>query len=496
MVETAENTPQTDTAADGPVNDVRIEDVGPARKRLTITIPAERVRSAVDDAFATLGAESSIPGFRPGKAPKALLERRFGKALRGEARGQLMSTAFSEALESNKIRPVGEPIIDEDDREGELDPNAALSFSLEVEVVPTFDLPSVENLPIRRPIVEITDEHVKAELRRNSFRFGTPERITGPFQPLDRTLCAAVVTKRDVEGVFFQTDQAIAVVPADEDEGRGQLLGLIVEGMRDALEGKSVGDTVTVETVGPPQHEREDVRGAHLTIELRITDAERIHPLPEEDLVAKFGLDSVETLHEQVRIALEGRRDAEQKNAMREQLYDHLIKSVDFPLPDELNAAQVTRIIERQRMELLSKGTDADSVEQQLAQLRQNTEEQSRTRLKLFFILSAFADQFEIGVTENEVNGLVANMARQRGERPETLRAELQQTGRLSEVAVQIREHKTADRLLDQCSVQDVDAEEYNREVLARRTTGAPAPPKRRRRGGAADEAAESAAES
>jgi len=493
MVETAENLPQTEgdvVAGDTPAIDVKVEDIGPARKRLTVTLPADRVRGAVEDAFATLGAQSAIPGFRPGKAPQALLERRFGKALRSETRGQLIATAYSEALQKESLKPVGDPVIDEADREGELDPSSDLTFSLEIEVVPTFELPSVENLPIRRPVIEVADVHIDAEIKRNCFRLGTPERITGPFEPLDRTLCVATVTKRDHEGVFFQTDQAIVVVPTDEDEGRGQLLGLIVEGVREALEGKSVGDTVIVETVGPAQHEREDVRGAHLTIELRITDAERIHPLTVDSLIARFGLADEQDLREQVRLALESRRDAEQKNAMREQLYEHLTNAVDFPLPEELTAAQVTRIIERQRIELLSSGAEADVVEQQLAQLRAGTESDSRARLKLFFIMSAFADKMDIGVTEGEINGLIAGMARQRGERPDKLRTDLQSTGRISEVALQIREHKTADRLLDQCSVQDIDAAEYNREVLARRTTGKPAAPKRRRRGGD-DETAE-----
>lgn len=455
---------------------VKVEDIGPAKKRLTITIPVTSIDARIEESFGTLATQAVLPGFRKGRAPRPLLERRFGEGVRLEAKNQLIGMAYSQALTENKIRPVGEPELDEASRNVTLEAGKPMTIVVDVEVVPTFELPSVEGVEIRKPTIEVNEQHIDLELKRQEFRFGTPARITGPFQAYDRLLCRATVRKEGHEGVFFETDRALVIVPGKEDEGKGQVLGVIVEGFEDASIGKSVGDVITVSTTGPEFHEREDVRGAKLTIELDVRDAERITPAPAEELVDRFGLGTMEVLREQIKVALEQRRDLEQRSAMREQLYEHLLKSVDFPLPETMSANQLTRLLERQRAELIYRGTEPEQVETQLALMRGSTEAQSQARLKLFFMLASFAEKFEINVTEGEVNGRIAAMARQRGERPEKLRNDMAQSGHLNEIGLSIREHKTADKLLEKCTIVDIDAEEWNREVAERQAKGGAAP--------------------
>ena len=154
---------------------------------------------------------------------------------------------------------------------------------------------------------------------------------------------------------------------------------------------------------------------------------------------------------------------------MREQIQEHLAAKVDFPLPEQLSAAQLTRMIERQRIELLQRGLEPEQVETHLARMRGATESQSRDRLKLFFVLAAFAEKLGIEVTEQEINGSIAAMARQRNERPEKLRNELTQGNRLNEVALQIRESKTCDKLLESTTITDIDAKAWNEEVAVKR---------------------------
>ncbi|MCA9285218.1 MAG: trigger factor [Phycisphaerales bacterium] len=450
-------------------NQVQIEDAGPARKRLKITVPAETVTEKLEESFATLGLQSAIPGFRKGRVPRALLERRFGTDVRNETRNQVIAAAYSKAIEDNGLKPVGEPELEDAAVVPTFESGKPLSFTLLVEVVPGFDLPAAEGVEIKRPIVEITEEHIDAEIKRNQFRLGTPERIEGPFEPYDRLLCRGEVTKDGQDGLFFETNDALVVVPGPEDEGRGQVLGLLIDGLEAKIKGAKVGDEIVLETIGPEFHEREDVRNAKLTMKMTVREAERITPLSVDELVERFGLGSPEVLREQVKTALEQRRDVEQRAALREQMQEYLANAVDFPLPEQLSAAQLTRMIERQRIELLYRGLEPEQVETHLARMRGSTEAQSRGRLKLFFILAAFADKFEIQVSEQEVNGFVSAMARQRGERPEKLRNELAQANRLGEVALQIRESKTTDRLLESAKISDIDAKAWNEEIAVRR---------------------------
>ncbi len=454
------------TATEQVSNTVTIEDAGPACKRIRISIPAESVDARIEQSYGVMQAQTVLPGFRKGRVPRTLLEKRFGPAMRLETRNQLVADAYSKAIQDNGLRPVGEPELDDTSREVELSPGKGLEFSLTVEVVPEFDLPNVEGLVVKRPMIDVADEHIDLELKRQQFRDGKPERITGPFVMYDRLLCDAEATRDDEKEPFFKTDQALLVHPGTEDGGKGPVLGVMVDDLAKMLEGKKVGDVFTVNTVGPASHEREDIRGRKLSIKLTVRDAERITPASIGEVVDKFQLGTVENLRGQVRLALEQRRDSEQRAAMREQIYEHLIRAIDFPLPEKLSESQITRTLHRQRLELLHQGVDAEEVERRLAEYRSESESLAKNRLKLLFILAKIADQFGVQVANQEVNAAIAAMAVRRGERPEALRSQLEQNGLINEVALQIREHKTADQIISRAVITDVSAEEWNTAVM------------------------------
>ena len=455
-------------------NQVKIEDAGPARKKITVTVSADAVKARLETGFGSLKNETALPGFRKGRAPRELLQRRFGDALLKETRDQILSEAYGQAIEANKLQPVGNPEMTPECRDVALVVGKPFIFSIEVEVAPEFTLPNTDGIEVKRPIFEIKDEHVDLEIRRQGYRFGNATRIPGPFQPLDRMLCEVKAFKNSEAEPFFTNDRALVVVPDTSDEGKGQLLGLLIEDLGPRVEGKKVGDAITVETTGPDQHEREDLRGAKIRVELVVKDADRIEPLNEQGLAEKLSLDTIDNLKGQVRLALERQRDSEQKSAEREQVYTFLAQAVDFPLPEKMSQAQSTRNVEMARMDLLQRGVDPNDVETKLAEIRGESEANTRKRLKLFFILARLAEEMKIDVTEAELNGRIAGIAMQRGTRPDQLRNEIEKAGKLGELAHSIREHKTADRILEKAKFIDVPAEEWNeqqnKEVSSKRT--------------------------
>jgi trigger factor len=452
-------------AAPETANDVRIEDVGPARKKLTITVPPRAVRDKLEQSIGTLLTESSLPGFRKGRVPRQLLEKRFGAAMRTEARNQLVAEAYAAAVEQQGLKPIGEPtpVTPMDDLK--LEEGQALSFAIEVEVVPEFDIPALEGLQIKRPIMEITDAHIEQELHRQSMIFGKATKIEDTFAPHDRLIGRAVVTRAGQEEPIFEHDEVPVIVPTAENDGRGQVLGLLIDGLADTLRRHRVGDTVELHVKAPESHEREDIRGADLTISFSIRSAAHIDPATPQQVADQFGLGTEEILREQIRLALEQRRDQEQAAAMREQVFEHLLATVDFPLPEKLSTASIARTLDRMRMELLYRGLSVDDVETRIAEVRADSEAETRKRIRLFFILHRLAEHLGVESSELEVNGRIASMAMQRRVRPEKLKQELAQTGQLGEVARQIREHKVADRIVQLGRLSDVPADEWNTMV-------------------------------
>ena len=448
--------------------DVVIEDGGTSAKKVTITIPADAVDEKIEYSFGTLQDQAQMRGFRKGHAPRQLLEKRFGKDLLLEARGQLIGAAYQQAIEEKELKVIGEPEFPDELADQSLERGKPFTFSFTVEVVPEFDLPELQDVAVKKPVIEIGDSHVDEELERLRYRMGTPERITGPFEALDRMVGTAKVTVEDHEGTFFETEGALITVPGPDDEGKGPVLGLMIDDLLSAVEGKSTGDSIELETVGPPAHEREEIRGKKVTINYDIDDAERITPLEIDEVPAQLGLEGTDMLKERVRLELETRRDSEQRNAEREQVYEYLLENTSFELPARMSEAQITRTIERQRMEMLYRGMEPDQVEMRLAEIRGQAEEHALNRLKLQFIMARVAQNFEIQVTEEEINGRIAGIARQRGERPDQVRTELAKTGAINEVAAQILEHKAADRIVDMAKVTEVPAEEWNTEAQAK----------------------------
>jgi trigger factor len=447
---------------DGFEPQVDIAETGPCSRTLTITIPASVVDDRLEMQLGSLLSEVQLPGFRKGRAPRAVIEKRFGSNIRVETRGQLVSDAFQKAIQANELQMIGDPDFGDPGAIADLEPGKDYVFSVSIEVVPDFELPNLEGVPVIKPMMEVTDEMLDAEVLRNRYRFGTPNRITGPFENLDRMIGSVVVRVEGIDEPFFEHEKAVAVVPAEEDEGKGQFLGLLIEDLATHLIGKSVGDTIEFDTMGPESFEREEIRGKKVSITYVVADAERVTPLEIDELVQRFGLDDEAGLRGQIRLALENRRDAEQRSAEREQVFEWLLENISFEVPPKVSEAQAGQMLEQQRFELLGRGMDEHEVELKLAEMRTESERYSKDRLRLMFIMAQVSRHFEIQVEEGEINARIAEIANAQRLRPEQVRSELARTGRIREIAMNIQQSKAADRIVDTAKVTEMPADEWN----------------------------------
>jgi trigger factor len=447
----------------------KIEDAGPARKRLHITVSAEAVKGKIDASIGTLRNQSSLPGFRKGRAPMQLLERRFGEALREEARHELMQAGCQNAFEQLGIRPLGDLEPVDPDATIEIESGKPLEFGVEFEVVPEFDLPDFSTITISRPQLDVTDEHIDEELERQCMRMGSAEELKGAFVPADRLLGSAELFIEDAEEPAFAHGQVLVVLPAKGESG--QVLGLMVEKLGDCFKKAKLGDTIEIKTTGPENHEREDVQGKSLRIVFTIHIAERITPCTKDELLERFSLASEDVLREQVRLALEQQRDEDQGAAMREQMLKAVTAEVEMELPEKASGRQIATDLERIQMELMSKGMQAEEVEEKLAEVRDRSAAQTMERLKTWFILQRIAGDEEINVSEQEINARIATIAMRQGMRPDKLRADMVKNDRIMQLAGSIREQKAADHMVEQATTKDVSMDEWNKQLEAEKAT-------------------------
>ncbi|TVQ31921.1 MAG: trigger factor [Phycisphaeraceae bacterium] len=437
---------------------VQIEDVGPCRKKLTFEIPAERVTQAVADKFGGLAGQVSLPGFRPGKAPRSLVEKRFGAAIRDEAKQELVTEAYQACIEENSLRVLGEPEGGDELKDADMSGKQPLKFSVEVEVAPDFELPKLEGMEVLKPLFEVTEEMVERELKQLQNNEGDLEgrekAEMGDYCLGHGKLLHKDETILDIEGAVIQ-------VPPAEKKGEGMILGVVVSDFAKQIGEPGKGDTITVKTKGPENHETESIRGKDIVIEFQVNEVYRIVPATTGALVAKYGFESEEQLRETIMLKLNQRVMIEQQQAMRQQIAKHLIDSVEIELPESITARQAERNLERQRMEMMHRGTPVEKIEEHIAEMRSGSSEVAGRELKLFFILDKVATQEDVTISENEVYGRIAQMAASNNQRPEELRNELVRTGRINGVAQQIREHKALDAVLAKANVKEVSMEDF-----------------------------------
>ena len=178
-------------------NSVTIKDSGPCKKKVAVEIPEKSIKTSLDDQYEELRRDAVVPGFRKGRAPLRLLEKRFGSDVSEQVKLKLLSDASDSALKDNELDVLGDPDIDYE--KIELPREGAMKFEFEIEVRPQFDLPKLKGIPVEKTKIEFTDEQIDKEIQIMQNRAGiwTPKE-KGTVES-DEQVVADVTLK--VEGI-------------------------------------------------------------------------------------------------------------------------------------------------------------------------------------------------------------------------------------------------------------------------------------------------------
>ncbi len=441
-------------------NKVQIADAGPSLKKISIEIPASVVEDKLKTSMAVLSDQAALPGFRKGKVPKWLVEKKFGKSMRDQAKSELAGDAYRKAVEDHKLKVVADPSGGNLDKVDVVD-GKPLSFELEVEVLPEFELPSLEGIEIRKPTLEVTDAIIDDEIKKICINEGNLESRDNA-EPGDYLTGHAIMKGKDGTE-FYNLKGAVVQKPASDKNGKGMILGIMVDDFDKQLGKPKAGDTFTIKAKGPEQHEVEGIRNNDLTMTFQVERIDRIIPANVDDIVKNFGMQDEKQLRDAIRQRLGVQVQIQAQTAMHNQIAKHLIDKTKLDLPTRITAVQAERTLQRQRMELLYRGVEAHKIEEHMAELRAQSGASAVRDLKMFFILFRASEQLNVQVRENEVNQRIVQMAMQRNMRPEQLVQQLRQSNQVNAVVQQIRDHKTLDAIVAKAKVTEMSADEYNK---------------------------------
>jgi len=473
-VDLAEQAEEQDALAElKEVIQVEVEDVGTLRKKLTITIPRETIDERLEAQYGELSRDALVPGFRKGRAPRRLIEKRFGSEVSEQLSTELVGSGYLAAVDKAELKVLGDPMIwikvKQDQAEGDAGPaeteklvtvreafehiklpeQGPLTFACEVEVQPEFDLPKLEGIPIEKPSIQITDEDVTRQIDRFRAMRGTYEPVTDGGIEQDDLVIAHVAMRVDGRVIKQEENVRLAARPQRVDN-------IPLEELGQVLAGAKPGDTRSIEAQIPDEYERPDLAGKTATFELTIQEIKRlVLPPLDEAFLNALGFENEQDLRDWIRNDLEARLDETIRRGMRAQVFRYLLENTRLDVPVGLSQRQADRVVARRMLELRREGVPEAEIEKRLDELRTSASEQASADLKLFFIMEKIAQTLEIEATEDEVNGQIALIARQYNRRFDRVRDELAQRGMLDQLYLQIRDDKIVDRLIEQAEVTE-----------------------------------------
>ncbi|MBW7990730.1 MAG: trigger factor [Planctomycetes bacterium] len=444
-----EEKPAAEEGPPKPKNTVTIEEAGPCKKKVSIEIPEEAIKMATDEQYKTLRKDALLPGFRKGRAPRRLLEKRFGKDTTEQVKLTLLAEASESALKDNELDTLGEPDIDFE--KIEMPEEGPLKFDFEVEVRPEFELPELEGISVTKTTLEVTDEQIDREIERLQRWSGvwTP-RKDGSVEPEDQIIANALIKADGIEEQQKLDNIEIHV------RQNGFVGEVPVEKLDELLSGAKTGETKQINVDVPKTYFREEYRGKKVEINIDIKDIKWLKPAElDQAFLTRLGMEDENELREKTQDTLQSRLEAQVVTEMSEQIYQYLHDNTKLDLPLDIVAQQATSLLQRQYQNLMMRGLPREQLNEQLEQLQAGSEEQAKKQLKTFFIMDKIADKFDIKVSDEEINGHLAQIAIQRGQRPEKMREDMERDGSLTQFTLEVRQNKCIEKLLETAKITE-----------------------------------------
>ena len=412
-----------------------VEDISPVKKKVNITTEPKEVEAAIMGAVALYRTSVQLDGFRKGKAPASVVEKRFRDQIYGEARQDLINVHINDVMQKLDVTPVSGLNLS---GESAFEKDSPCTYSMEFEVLPAFELPPYEGIEVEQEKVDITDadvDEVLARIRRDHAKL-VPVDGVGPA----------------VDGQVVNIDFS-AFEDGKPVEGLGATGFDLALGERQALEDfEKLVKTVRLNEEGegeisfPDDFLASDLAGKTLTMKVRVHAIKaRQEPELNDDLAKLAGAESLEKLREGIAESYRRSRESLNKGAAEKKILDQLLKLVDFPLPDSLLEVQIRSLLADLRVRLERQGKSLDSLGKSEEALRAEVLPQATEITRSQVLLLAIAKKENLQVSEQEVTMQLYQLCLRTGEDFKQVREDYERSGMI----FTLRDRMLADKAME-----------------------------------------------
>ncbi len=377
-----------------------VEDISPVKKKIHIQVTPEVIAQEMGKAVADFAKKAKIPGFRPGKAPKGVVERHYAAEIESEVMNKLISASYIKALEEHKLSPVDMPSIS---NISPFDKAAPLNFTAVVEVRPQFELENYEGIEVKDHSIEVSEGELKETIDHLRDMYAQLEVVEG--RPLEKTDTAII----DFEG--FRDGKSIEGAKAS-----GHMLALgtnsLIPGFEEKLVGMNIGETRKIQVKFPEDYSSKELAGqdADFTVTLKEIKRKVLPELNDEFAKDVGGNQSAAELTEGIKKDLAARKKDELTSAQREEVLSKLVEAHTFDVPQGMVEKELQTMAKQQLTRMARRGLDYKTFD--AAKFRDENKAMAEKRVKGLLLLDVIAEKEHVEVSDQEVNQALAVMAR------------------------------------------------------------------------------------
>jgi trigger factor len=421
-----------------------VEELSPTRVRLTVAVPFDELKPSLDQAYREIARQVRIPGFRPGHVPPRILDQRIGRgAVLEQAVNDAVPDLYAKAVREADVFALGQPEVEVT----KLDDGEELSFTAEVDIRPSFELPDLSEISVVVDDAEVGPDQVEEYLTALRERFGSLRTVERPAETGD---FVSIDLSAEVDGE-----------PVDDAQVQGFSYEVgsesILDGLDDALTGMAADQTKTFQTeLAGGEHAGSS---ADVTVTVRNVKVKDLPELDDDFAQSASEFNTVGELRANTRKQMEAMRRAGQAGQARDRAIEALLEQIDMPLPESVVEHEIEHRQQSLADDLERAGLTIDEFAQNrgvtAADVEKEISDDVRRSIKARFILDRLAEQEDLQPTQDEIGQYVTQMAYQQRVSPDQLARQLTSQGQLPAVISDVLRSKAAALLAERVQVTD-----------------------------------------
>ena len=434
---------------------ITVENLAPCRKLLRVELDAKSVDEIFDAITKDYQKQASLPGFRPGKAPRDMVIKKYEADIESDAKRKLIGDSYRKALEEKKISAISQPDIEEI----QFGRGQNLQFAATIETAPEFQLPEYKGLAVKRETKSVTDADVDRALNLLAQQHTKFETVARPVQLED----VAVVNYTGTSDGKPLTEIAPTAKSLTEQKNFWVEVTpeKFIAGFAEQLVGAKAGEQRTVNVDFPADFVTKELAGKKGVFEVEVVEVkEKVLPPIDDALAKQFGAENLERLHAGVRQDLENELKYSQTKAIRSQIIGALLGQSNFDLPESAVAQETKNVVYNIVQENTKRGVGRDLIEQEKDQIYNAAAVSAKERVKMAFLIQRIAEKEDIKVSQDEVLQRVQAMAQAYQVPVDKFIKDLQKRNGINELYDQIAHEKVLVFLENNAKIADVPAAE------------------------------------